>query len=334
MISDDEMLFLDESGEDDEGLAVEQREPWGVMVVDDDREIHAITRMLLDDLRFKERPVSLISAYSAAEAEAILRDGADIAVILLDVVMETDDAGLRLVRTIREDLGNRHTRIILRTGQPGQAPEREVIDDYDINDYKAKTELTAQKLYTTMISALRSYDDIMALVSSRQGLEKILAACATLYQQRSMEMFAAGVLTQLNALIGVARDGVLCLQQLSSGGDLPRDTLSVIAASGRFESLVGQRVADLPDRDLASIVLRACTEETTVQQIDGTALFMRTADGRATVIYLHTGQPLTGDDQLLVQAFCDNISAGFDTVAEVEALRAENAALKAKLAGG
>jgi len=42
--------------------------------------------------------------------------------VLLDVIMETDQAGLDLVEFIRDTLKNETVRIILRTGQPGQAP--------------------------------------------------------------------------------------------------------------------------------------------------------------------------------------------------------------------
>lgn len=88
--------------------------------------------------------------------------------------MESDDAGLQVAKYIREVAKNNHIRIILRTGQPGQAPERQVIVNYDINDYKSKTELTAQKLFTVVMSSLRSYRDILAIDQSRQGLEKLL----------------------------------------------------------------------------------------------------------------------------------------------------------------
>lgn len=129
---------------------------WPVLIVDDDEEVHAVTRLALRKMSFKERPLHLLSAFSAKEAETILRERQDIAVVLLDVVMETEDAGLRLSKKIREELGLKAIRIILRTGQPGQAPEQQVILEYDINDYKSKTELTSQKLFTTMIAALRS----------------------------------------------------------------------------------------------------------------------------------------------------------------------------------
>ena len=135
------------------------------------------------------------------------------AVILLDVVMETEGAGLELVQFVREELKNETVRIILRTGQPGQAPERRVVVDYDINDYKAKTELTADKLFTTLTAALRSYDQLLKLVQTRRGLEIIIDAAATLFDQRSLQRLAEGVLTQLSSLMAVDCAGILVLRE-------------------------------------------------------------------------------------------------------------------------
>ena len=129
------------------GLAAPDQRLWRVLIVDDDVDVHAVTRLALRNVSFKGRELELFSAYSGREAYDILRDTPDIALVLLDVVMETDDAGLILAKRIRADLNNSIVRVVLRTGQPGQAPEQRVIIEYDINDYKAKTELTTQKLF-------------------------------------------------------------------------------------------------------------------------------------------------------------------------------------------
>ena len=139
----DELFFADEL----ETSRSRTLPSWKLLIVDDEEEVHVITRMVLEGLSFSGKGLTFLSAYSAQEAREILLEQRDIAVILLDVVMETGQAGLELVEIIRSELGNRMVRIILRTGQPGQAPEREVITRYDINDYKHKTELTAQKLF-------------------------------------------------------------------------------------------------------------------------------------------------------------------------------------------
>ncbi len=136
--------------------------PWRILVVDDEEGIHGITRMILRDYEFDKRPIELISALSGREAREKLQTFDNIALVLLDVVMECDDEGLRLVNFIRDELENRDMRIILRTGHPGFAPETEVIVDYDINDYLSKAELSASRLLTSVVVALRSYRDIVS----------------------------------------------------------------------------------------------------------------------------------------------------------------------------
>lgn len=148
---------------------------WKILIVDDEREVHAVTRLALMDLVFEGRGLEFLSAYSRQEAEQLIDSHADIAIVLLDVVMDTDDAGLQVARYIREQAGNQMARIVLRTGQPGQAPERSVIINYDINDYKAKTELTAQKLFTSVMSSLRSYRDILRVMEQCTQLEQKLS---------------------------------------------------------------------------------------------------------------------------------------------------------------
>ncbi|MBV8169458.1 MAG: hybrid sensor histidine kinase/response regulator [Alphaproteobacteria bacterium] len=189
------------------------RGPWKILVVDDDPEVHAITRVVLQDTVFRERPVTLLGATSAAEAFTLLQRHRDVAVLLLDVVMETEDAGLQLVRHVREQLGNRQIRIILRTGLPGQAPERSVILDHDINDYKAKTELTAQKLFTAVIASLRAYDHIAEVELTRRDLQLLKAMEEDL---RNSKEHAEATLQQLKA----AQDGLVQAEKMAALGSL------------------------------------------------------------------------------------------------------------------
>ena len=159
--SDQDDWMIDDDASDQPLLA--DARPWRVLIVDDEADVHAVTRLVLSGVVFKNRSVELLSAYSGNEGFEVLAKVPDIALVLLDVVMETDDAGLQLVRRIRDELNNHLVRIVLRTGQPGQAPEERVIVDYDINDYKAKTELTKQKIFTTVISSLRAYEGLVTI---------------------------------------------------------------------------------------------------------------------------------------------------------------------------
>jgi putative nucleotidyltransferase with HDIG domain len=157
---------------------------WKILVVDDEEDVHTITSMLFEDVSYKGKPVEILDAYSGAEACQILADDADIALVFLDVVMETSHAGLEVVRYLRNELGNKTTRLILRTGQPGEAPESKVIMEYEIDDYKLKTELTAQKMLTSLIGGLRSYGTLRSLEYEnqlrKQAETKLLEAYARL----------------------------------------------------------------------------------------------------------------------------------------------------------
>ena len=145
--------------------------------------------------------------------------------------------GLELVGYIRRELKNDAVRIILRTGQPGQAPERQVIVDYDINDYKAKTELTADKLFTSLTAALRSYQQFHRMVETRRGLEIIIEGASTLYDFKSMQRLAEGVLTQIASLLNVDCGGILVLRD--AGGS--QEHFSVLAGSGCYRRFAGAR---------------------------------------------------------------------------------------------
>ncbi len=146
--------------------------PWKILVVDDEKEVHSVTKLVLDDLQFSGRDTSLLHAYSAKEARQLLTEHQDIAVALIDVVMEDDEAGLKLVKYIREDLQNLFCRIIIRTGQPGCAPEDKIVFDYDIDAYREKVELTSNKFITTVITSLRAYHDLVKLDRYSSTLER------------------------------------------------------------------------------------------------------------------------------------------------------------------
>ncbi|MBF0411707.1 MAG: response regulator [Desulfamplus sp.] len=132
--------------------------PWKILIVDDEKDVHYITTKTLENYSFQKRPLCFLNSFSSKEAAEILKDNPDTALILLDVTMETDDAGLKLIHYIRKVLNNSITQIVIRTGQPGQAPEQKIIEDYDINDYRLKTELTSQKLHTLVTASLRSFE--------------------------------------------------------------------------------------------------------------------------------------------------------------------------------
>ena len=191
--------------EADEKEVIEvSKDKWKVMIVDDEEEVHEVTNLTLGDFIYDRKGLEFLHAYSGEDAKKLMKEHPDTALIFLDVVMETDHAGLEVVKYIRDKLKNSNVRIILRTGQPGQAPEKEVVRNYDINDYKEKSELTIQKLFTVIYSSLRSYRDIVTLDENRLGLKKIIESSSELFELQSMEKFSPGVLTHLMSILRVS----------------------------------------------------------------------------------------------------------------------------------
>jgi len=318
---DNDLMFADDEDilevEEESRLTHISEAKWPILIVDDEPEVHSMTKMLLAAVRFRERELEFISAHSAHEAKTILQDRRDIAVIMLDVVMETDDAGLKLVREIRDDLDNRHVRIILRTGQPGQAPERDVILDYDINDYKSKTELTSQKLFTSTIAALRAYEDIMALETTRSGLENVLEASGSLFKEHSIEHFAKSVLKHLSTLLGVEeKNGFVCVQ-----GRDAREKLTVLACGEETKLKLRSDLDEKAFSELYDKVQRALIQKNHLFEEDSITIFFKTSHHRSAVLNSKIDRALTDIDKQLIEVFCSKVSICFDNLFLFEQLK-------------
>src|SRR5436190_3336149 len=279
-MADDDIVHLVD--DPDERPRLDQGLRWKIAVIDDDPAVHDGTRFALGDYRLNSQGLEILSAYSAAEGRQLLRKHRDIAVVLLDVIMESDTAGLDLVEFIRHELKNETVRIILRTGQPGQAPERRVIVDYDINDYKAKTELTADKLFTALTAALRGYQQLQRLVETRRGLEMIIEGASTLYDFKSMQRLAEGVLTQIASLLKVDCGGILVLRE----GDTTAGKISVLAGSGCYRRFAGTSDAGVLDPMLLQAVQSAFLRRAHEFQPKLSVLYIRTATAREVVVVL------------------------------------------------
>lgn len=226
--------------------------PWKVLVVDDEPDVIALTRLSLKDFQFSGRGLEIAAASSAYAARELLAVQKDFAVAIIDVVMETDDAGLRLVEFIRRDLGNSMLRIVIRTGQPGIAPERFVIDHYDIDDYKDKTELTATRLYTTVRSAIKAYRDLKTIDMNRIGLAHVLRAAPDIYRlsNTTLNQFFEGVLTQIVGLCNLSEAS--CMGTLSGvAASMDGQKVQIRASCGEFGN--SQRFEEIRDRCTALI---------------------------------------------------------------------------------
>jgi signal transduction histidine kinase len=322
---DDVLQLIEDAGRPPEASNARK---WKVAVIDDDQAVHEGTRFALSDYNLNGQTLEILSAYSAAEGRTLMRAHPDIAAVLLDVIMETDAAGLDLVEFIRNEIKNETVRIILRTGQPGQAPERRVIVDYDINDYKAKTELTADKLFTSLTAALRSYQQLERMVQTRRGLEIIIDAASTLYDFKSMQRLAEGVLTQIASLLNVDCAGILVLRDGGATGD----NFSVLAGSGCYSRFTGAAGSKSLDSDLRQMVEAAFQRRKHEFADHRSVLYVRTGSGREVVVLLQAERELSDTDRSLVEIFGSRLSIAFDNVILYQQLNEANTQLEDRVA--
>jgi diguanylate cyclase (GGDEF)-like protein len=316
-MTDDFLSFADEQdehGKDSRMLT------WNILITDDEKDVHEATCLAIGREKICGRHLHFLHAYSSADARRILGTQQDIAVILLDVVMENESAGLDLIRVIREELGNTTSRIILRTGQPGYAPELEAITRYEINDYKAKSELTHNILITSLTAAIRSYAQIQALEVSKKGLETIIRASRELIYLRGYKEFASGLIIQLTGLLGLPEEGLVCTKRI---GLLGHDTTTtgdyrVIAAAGRHTALVNQSLNQIHQSAMFSAISRAVLDKTHLFEKTFTCLYFDTPDHSEMVVYLSSGAEISPQILPLLEMFSTNISACMDNVALLE----------------
>lgn len=284
---------------------------WKVLIVDDEPEVHEVTRMVLGDFEFEGRRLDFLHAHSAEQARVHLHDHNDVAVVLLDVVMETDQDGLDLVHYIRRDLDNQFVRIVLRTGQPGQAPEREIVANYDINDYKEKTELTSERLFTMLYATLRAYRDVMLIESGKRGLERVIASSAAIFSRQSSPEFAASVLEQITELLGVDADAVCC--QVSDTAAGPPEIV-IGAAVGSYRDLVSQVAEQVLPRTRFESMQQAIELGHSLMQDDHYVLHFADSQKSERLLLLAESRPPSVLDQQLLDVFCTNISIAFENL--------------------
>ena len=294
--------------------------PWRILIVDDDRDVHQATEYALRGVAVLERPLSFLHAYSAEEAIELLKREKNVAVILLDVVMETEDAGLAAIGRIRNELGLFNPRIILRTGQPGYAPEIETIRRYDINDYKTKSELTRPKMFTTLTAAIRSYDQLCRLDASRVGLEHIISASNQFISEAGVQEFSTGVITQIAAFIGVAPEGMLCARAENNDGDAAESCV-VIAATGHFSCFMGQRLVEVKHSLVVDGLLKCLRQQRSIVEPNCISLFFPGRNSHDFAVFIECSRSLREIDQRLLEVFCTNIAICGDNVRLVDALR-------------
>jgi response regulator RpfG family c-di-GMP phosphodiesterase len=295
--------------------------PWRVILADDDKDVHAITSLALTEFTFEGRPLEILSAYSASETVDLLAQHPDAAVLFLDVVMESDHAGLDAIRRIREDLGLGNLRIVVRTGQAGRAPEREVIRRYDIHDYILKTDLRTTRLETVLFSCLRAYRDIVAIETSKKGLERIIDASAAIFQRQTLPSFAESALEHLTALMSREEDAERASgarHALAAVGKRA-DQLSIVAGSGRFAGSVGEPLFSVLSPD-AALQVQERMERETAERVPDRYIGVFQGSIAPKVMIVEGERSADSLDDQLMRLFSRNIGIGLENLQMKEGL--------------
>jgi len=314
MKDDGLVTFKKDIDVDDLSLKNEFDSYWHLLIVDDDVAIHRVTKLALKKVEILGKKLKFYTAESAEQAKELLQKNIPFSLALIDVVMETSTAGLDLVRWIRDEQKNNHIRLVLRTGQPGQAPAREVIANYDINDYKEKTELTTTKLYSLTYACLRAYRDIMALNNNKQGLESIIKSSNEIFSHQSLNDFTQGLLQQLCTLFRIDAGAFFSNVNFIAASQGQKNS-KIIAATGRFSGFL-ERSLD----DLLELLAEKAPKELCIRggQHFGEDYFMGVYEshlGGMNLFFIEGIKDINNLDRQLIEIFGANIGVAFDNQA-------------------
>jgi diguanylate cyclase (GGDEF)-like protein len=316
--TDDLVVFRSE-GDDRKGI--NNGEPWKVLVVDDDEQVHKVTSLALSDIKILNCPLTFIHAYSAAEARQILETEEEIAVILLDVVMEKDDSGLELARIIRTEMGLEAPRIILRTGQPGYAPELEVIQNYDINDYRMKSELTRTRLITALTTAIRSYQQVHTIQRGERGMRQIIDATNAIFNSPDYESYCRDVLHHSSSLLGLSgASGILMMEMRAVGTGGNRKNLYVNGASGDYAGYADFSLEEIPDTSVSEMISRTIQSRESLYDNGRLCLYIDSNEGRSGCLYMDIPQMPDELVRGLLDVYAVSIGIGFKNISLISQL--------------
>jgi len=300
-------IFKEESEQDEVSKPNKvNKKTWRILVVDDDDAIHQITRLVLVGANIEHRPLDIVSAYSSAEAKEILTHDDSFCMAFVDVVMETDHAGLELVEWIRKEKKNQAIRLILRTGQAGNAPEAKVIKEFDINDYKEKTDFTAGKMTTTVYASIRAYRDIMTIQRSLDAFKQLIKSTHDLLKINQFRLFGSAALNHLLTLMDVD-SSALYIARTQQDFDEEKTNL-IIACTGKYVSESDSLDNSDINEDVKKLIQQAFNEKSHVSGGEYFVGYYETSPNASSVLYIEFEDDAEQFRSSLAELFATNVA--------------------------
>jgi EAL domain-containing protein (putative c-di-GMP-specific phosphodiesterase class I)/ActR/RegA family two-component response regulator/GGDEF domain-containing protein len=286
---------------------------WKILTVEDDLDYQNALVNSLKELKAKDGyKYELLTANSVPEAALALSMHPDIALIFIDVVMEEDDSGLRLVNTIREVIGNAEMRIVLLTGQPGFAPESDIMKMLDIDEYWNKSDLSAEKLQSIVNSNMRTWEYISQIRSAKQGLQLVLDASRSINGKHDMASFSYAVLKEISNILKITEGGgIFC----SSNSD-PSSECLILSTHGCFSGIKGQPVGPNLPAEMLQDFKQAIRERRHIFSKHHSVFFFETPDqqGADYITIVKSDNPISEQNEYLLKVFSENVSTGFANI--------------------
>ena len=287
---------------------------WSVLIVDDEEDIHLATKITMKNFVFEGKKIKFTSAYSADEAKSILLTSNTFGLILLDVVMENDNAGLDLAQYIRHEIKNTYTRIILRTGQPGIAPEQSVIRNFDIDGYKAKTELRHHDLETIFYTSLRAYRDICHLQKHRKILTQVISSITNLSEIGNLSTFASGVLEQLKLVLNISTTSMLIDAPESFGITQMDNQLQLFSGSHSDIKLITYKNIDALEATEKALFKKALSLKANFYENNHYVTFHQSGHGYSTIFAFETTHELDIQERKMIDLFLKNVLLSYENL--------------------
>lgn len=279
---------------------------WRILVVDDDKAVHQVTRLVLSGTEIEHRKLEIVSAYSSAEAKAILLKDNDFCMAFVDVVMETDHAGLELIDWIRNEMKNQAIRLVLRTGQAGNAPEASVIKDFDINDYKEKTDFTSNKMITTVYAAIRAYRDIMTIQRSLDAFKQLISSTHDLLKINKIKAFGSAALDHLLTLMDVESSALYIARSQIDFDDVSNNL--ILACTGKYISESDSLDTSKIDQIVKNKIKKAFKEKSHYNDAQCFVGYYETSFDSSSVLYIEFEEDAEHFRANLAELYATNVA--------------------------